>query len=408
MAEIEGTFRRPFAEQVAAWRLRMANQIGTAAWDDLWQSQHDRAFVVAGALRADLLADLAGAVDKAIAEGTTLDEFRRDFRRIVAERGWHGWTGEGSAKGEAWRTRVIYQTNLRTSYAAGRHAQLTAGSYRFWVYRHGGSREPRPMHLSWDGVALPPDHPFWVQHYPPNGWGCSCRVFGARSEAGIRRVGGIPGKDLPQGWDMTDPRTGAQRGIDKGWGYAAGASVLDQVSALADKIKNMPFRLGSDVIGAIQPQLQHSWPEWLAAAYAGRRDKPGLVGRIDDALMQVLHERGIIPRSAEILVRPGLINGPKARRHEQRGDALTQDDWLALPSLIQSRRAVLLDVRTGKLVYVLGGDDRVPQFVVDLEYGPLGDFETPNVIVSGYRPKLLDLIGRIKGGQLILLVGELE
>jgi uncharacterized protein with gpF-like domain len=210
--------------------------------------------VVAGALKADLLADLAAAVDKAITQGTTLEEFRRDFRRIVAERGWHGWTGEGTKKGEAWRTRVIFQTNMRTSYAAGRHAQLRDGGFTFWVYRHGGSLEPRLDHLSWDGVALPPDHPFWADHYPPNGWGCSCRAFGARTEAGIKRVGGTPGKALPDGWDAIDPRTGAPAGIDKGWAYAPGATVAEDVSRIvAEKAGRLPPPLGDALRGATPP-----------------------------------------------------------------------------------------------------------------------------------------------------------
>jgi hypothetical protein len=81
---------------------------------------HDDAFMVAGATKADLLTDLAAAVDKAIAEGRGIEDFRKDFRAIVAKNGWTGWTGEGSVKGEAWRVGVIYRTNAYTSYAAGR------------------------------------------------------------------------------------------------------------------------------------------------------------------------------------------------------------------------------------------------------------------------------------------------
>jgi uncharacterized protein with gpF-like domain len=246
--ELIATFRRPFAEQVAAWRIRLSNQIGTASWRDLWHAQHDRAFVVAGVMKADLLADLAAAVDKAITQGTTLDQFRRDFRRIVEEHGWHGWTGEDRESTEGWRTQVIYRTNVLASYAAGRHAQLTAGGYAFWVYRHGGSEEPRLQHLSWNGVALPPDHPFWAQHYPPNGWGCSCYVAGARTAAGVRRVGGDPDKPLPPGWDRIDPRTGAPTGIDKGWAYAPGASVTDDVNRMvSEKIRRLPAPLARDL-----------------------------------------------------------------------------------------------------------------------------------------------------------------
>ena len=90
MAELVGTFRRPFGEQVAAFRLRLADLRPTSRWIDVWQAEHDRAFMVAGALKADLLADLAGAVQKAIEEGTSLEQFRADFREIVARRGWHG------------------------------------------------------------------------------------------------------------------------------------------------------------------------------------------------------------------------------------------------------------------------------------------------------------------------------
>lgn len=232
---LEGVFRKPFAEQVAAFRLRLGNLVPTQAWDDIARAQHDRAFMVAGATKADLLADLAAAVDRAIAQGTSLEAFRREFRAIVEKRGWHGWTGEGTRGGEAWRTRVIYRTNARVSFMAGRHAQLVAGNYPLWVYFHSGAAHPRRDHLSWDGIALPPDHPFWVAHFPPNGWGCGCKVAGARSGEAVRRLGGDPDKVLPDGWQAIDPRTNAPRGIDKGWDYAPGASVSEEIRYLAAK-----------------------------------------------------------------------------------------------------------------------------------------------------------------------------
>lgn len=253
MAEIGFGFHQLFAEQQAAFRLRLGNLVPTWAWDDLRHNQHDRAFVVAGATKADLLADLAAAVDRAISQGTTLEEFRRDFRRIVAQRGWTGWTGEGSEKGEAWRTRVIYRTNMLTSYAAGRHAQLLAGKYKYWVYRHSGAEHPRLHHLALDGLALPPDHPFWAKFFPPNGWGCGCRVFGANTAAGIRRMGGDPDKQLPPDWDRPDPRTGLPKGLQKGWDYAPGASTAQLIADMTRKAEKMPSPLGDDLVSHITP-----------------------------------------------------------------------------------------------------------------------------------------------------------
>ena len=262
-SSIRATFRTPFAEQVAAFRLRLGDLVPTSRWDDISRAQHDRAFMVAGAVKADLLADLGAAVDKAIAEGTGLEEFRRDFRSIVERRGWHGWTGQGSAKGEAWRTKVIYQTNMLTTMAAGRHAQLVDGNFKFWVYEHSGAAHPRLDHLSWNGLILPSDHPFWATHYPPNGWGCGCRVRGARTLAGAIRIGGDPTKTLPENWQSLDPKTGAPQGVGKGWDYAPGATVTNIVSALKPKLNDLPRRPAVDLI---QSWLGgRGFESWLAA-----------------------------------------------------------------------------------------------------------------------------------------------
>ena len=108
------------------------------AWDSLWQGQHAAAFTVAGAMKDDLLCDLRQSVDKAISEGMSLASFRHQFKEIVAKHGWTGFTGEGSKAGVAWRAKVIYDTNMRQAYNAGRWQQLQ--QFDVWVYRHGDSR----------------------------------------------------------------------------------------------------------------------------------------------------------------------------------------------------------------------------------------------------------------------------
>lgn len=230
---LRAAFRQPFREQIDAFRLRLGTLVPTARWDDIWKAQHDRAFMVAGAAKADLLADLAAAVDRAVTDGVPFDQFRTEFLDIADRHGWRGWTGDESDRRRTWRAMTIYRTNLRTSYMAGRHAQLVEGGFRYWVYRHGGSAEPRVQHLGWDGLILPPDHPFWATHFPPNGWGCSCYVIGARSMRSAVRRGGKPELTLPDNWADIDPATGEPRGLDRGWGYAPGATVTDDVLRLS-------------------------------------------------------------------------------------------------------------------------------------------------------------------------------
>lgn len=305
-APLRSAFRRPFAEQVAAWRLRLAELIPTVRWDDIAGPAHDRGFMVAGAVKADLLADLAAAVDRAIIEGTGFEAFKRDFREIVARRGWHGWTGEGTVAGEEWRMRTIYRTNLRTTYMAGRRAQLVAGNFTYWVYKHSGARHPRLDHLSWDGLALPPDHAFWDVAFPPNGWGCGCEVYGARTPAGVRRLGGDPDKRLPDGWDRADPRTGLPRGIQRGWAHAPGAGVTaDILAAVRDKALIAPAPLGEELMA------------WVRAGIARVRARPAAADgpSLDEVLglMAVLRnvetERLVQAAATEV---PGLSPGQRA------------------------------------------------------------------------------------------------
>jgi uncharacterized protein with gpF-like domain len=96
--------RQQFQEQIDFFKAKL--NLPSARWDDIWQAAHDRAFIVAGAQKADLLADLRAAVGRTVS-GQSIGEFRKDFAAAVAKSGWSGWTGEGSSAGVAWRTRVI-------------------------------------------------------------------------------------------------------------------------------------------------------------------------------------------------------------------------------------------------------------------------------------------------------------
>ncbi|MCV6474819.1 phage head morphogenesis protein, partial [Pseudomonas aeruginosa] len=173
----------PFAEQNQFFRRKL--NLPTNAWTDIYTREHDYAFVVAGANRDDLVQDFRQAVEKAIADGTTLEEFRRDFDRIVAK---YGWSYRG---GRNWRSRVIYETNMRSSYMAGRLEQLMAVREErpYWQYLHSDAVEhPRPKHESWNGLVLRWDDPWWQYHFPINAWGCQCSVR-ALSEDDLRRMG---------------------------------------------------------------------------------------------------------------------------------------------------------------------------------------------------------------------------
>jgi phage-Barnase-EndoU-ColicinE5/D-RelE like nuclease2/Phage Mu protein F like protein len=216
----------PFKEAVEFFRQKV--NVPSARWADILGGAHARAFTVAGATKEGMLTDFRAAIDSAVANGTSLGDFRKAFDDIVAR---YGWDYNG---GRDWRTRTIFETNLSTAYAAGRHAQMTDPDVLrimpYWRYRHSDNvKHPRPEHLAWNGLVLRHDDPWWSTHYAPNGWGCQCSVE-PLSERELHQLG----KSGPDQAPPDEPRDATlntsagpvtikvPKGVDPGWGYSVG------------------------------------------------------------------------------------------------------------------------------------------------------------------------------------------
>ena len=223
-------FNLPFLEAIEFFRRKL--NLLTATWDEIWGAAHAKSFTVAGVSKEELLADLRGLIAQAQENGTTLDTFRKGFREAVQK---HGWAYQGT---EAWRTAVIYQTNLSTAYHAAHWQQMMDPAVRlvrpYMRYVESSSAEPRVEHKQWYNLVLPKDDPWWLTHYPPNGWGCKCGVVdvSGRELEALQRD--FEGTDYPIQttapeivWkDWVNKRTGEvirhPVGIDPGWDYNVG------------------------------------------------------------------------------------------------------------------------------------------------------------------------------------------
>lgn len=286
-----------FREQIDFFRQKV--NLPTASWTALQHQEHDRAFVVAGAMREDLLTDFRQAVDRAITSGATLEDFRRDFDRIVET---HGWTYNG---GRNWRSRVIYETNLRTSYAAGRWAQIQGvkASRPFVRYRHNDAVvNARPEHKAWDGLVLSADSDWLKLHWPPNGWGCRCFVE-SLSEADLAKLGKA-GPDTVPAVDLRDVTVGTNGpnprviktpvGVDPGFGYAPGASLSrPQASRALDDETATPARVWT-------PAVQSDWRTF---------DRP-LQVPLDKPVARPGPPAGSVAETADLITR--IIGAPSA------------------------------------------------------------------------------------------------
>ena len=198
---------------------------------------------MAGAKSDALIEDFQNAIDDAM-NGMPfkgwLDKndvyhpgFLDKFDEIVKK---HGWDYNG---GRNWRARVIYETNLKSAYSAGRYKQMNEPAvlkaFPFWEYVHGMERvpvEPRTEHVGWNGLILRADDIWWQTYYPPNGWKCGCGVRPV-SKSKMRRLGKTEPDTAPtiEYEKRKDPATGDMmnypKGVDLGWGYRPGRTWAD-------------------------------------------------------------------------------------------------------------------------------------------------------------------------------------
>ena len=236
--EFNAVFKLPFNEASGFFRDKL--NIPTHAWHDLMDDSHAKGFMVAGAYKADLLADFRGAVQKSIDGKLSLKEFQGQFDQIVKK---HGWSYNG---GRNWRSELIWDTNITSAYQAGRWQQFEAGGAEYLTYVHAdGVAHPRPLHIAWSGTTLPISDPWWDSHYPPCAWRCHCRAVRADRADYAGAVKGGKGAAPDNGsFEWTNKTTGETRsypnGIDPGFGYNVGKAAGRDYRVLSDKFNTLP------------------------------------------------------------------------------------------------------------------------------------------------------------------------
>ncbi|HII2941666.1 TPA: phage minor head protein [Pseudomonas aeruginosa] len=195
-ADLQAIFGLEPAQAIAY--LKAKGYAITWNWQEMLDQAHDQAFTVAKAMRLDLLSDIRAALETALQDGQTLQQFTEQLQPVLETQGWWGQQvivdGAGNAElvqlGSPRRLKTIYQTNLQSAYMAGRKASMeeTTETHPYWMYIAVLDGKTRPSHRALHGKVFRHDDPIWSRIFPPNGFNCRCRVI-ALTEAAVKRRG---------------------------------------------------------------------------------------------------------------------------------------------------------------------------------------------------------------------------
>lgn len=191
----------------------------TFSWDSMEAAAHAKAFTVAKAMNLEVLGTIREEIERAIAQGATLAQFRERLRPRLEALGWWGKQvierPDGTAQlvqtGSPRRLETIYRTNVQSAYMVGRYRALydNREARPFWQYVAVMDSRTRPSHAALHARVFRWDDPIWDHVWPPNGYNCRCRVRALT--AGEMRAKGLEASASGENlriWQDADPQTG--------------------------------------------------------------------------------------------------------------------------------------------------------------------------------------------------------
>ncbi|MFK5980868.1 MAG: phage minor head protein [Rhizobiaceae bacterium] len=217
MANFQPTEAIEFLKQ----RLALPDEVWQALIEQVDAAARSRALDMSRSMHEDILK----AIQKALEEGTTKEMFRKEFDRISRSRGWKG-DNEGG-----YRSNLVFRTQTSQAMASGRWQTIQRVKKRFPYLRYVtvGDHRVRKEHLAWHDTILPVDHPWWLTHYPPNGFNCRCRIM-QLNDSLMKRFGFEVSEQAPP-MNVVEQivrdgneykKVSTPQGIDPGFAYNAG------------------------------------------------------------------------------------------------------------------------------------------------------------------------------------------
>jgi len=373
---------QPPQEAVASFQAK--GLLITGSWQSLWQEEHAKAFTVANLARLDLLQEIHTALDQAIQEGL---DYRAFAKGLVPKLQAAGWWNQEVPEGKPMtpsRLQLIYDANLRTSYAASQwdRIQTLKGRKPYIRYSTMKDARVRPMHRAWEGITLPVDHPWWETHFPPKGWRCRCTVYQlSQKEMEQDGMEVTPDEVLPKGEKtfvnrITGEVTKVPLGVDPGWAYNPGkAGLAAQGSTVGQKLLGAKPRMASQVAQAagesFAAPLKAQLGQWAEALRAGTLKPTGnqlVVGTLLTEAVDYLAAAAIEPETAALSLSDREFLHMLRPAKADRGAAWPLPMLLDLPNLLAKPEAIYWDTQDQVLIYAWSVQDQAAKAVIRVNY----------------------------------------
>ncbi|WP_336973491.1 phage minor head protein [Sphingobium aromaticiconvertens] len=362
----------------------------TVRWSEMMHENHAVAFTVAKIAKLDLLRSMHTSIGDVIRNGGTFEEWKSGIMPELQKAGWWGAVSNRELTGtdetiivNNRRLRTIYNTNVRMSMASGhwQRIQRQKDVMPYLRYLPSTSEHKRPLHMSWYGILLPVDHPFWQTHFPPNGWGCKCH-FEQVTERRMKRMGWkvTPDSDLPQGAQQFFPAAGGAimvpDGIDPGFSYNPGTAHLRAIAAKTVTSMRDATDAGMEAVADTTLREIVADPAFDQFLALPRGAFP--VAILDRSQQQAIGATArvvVMPEGVmrkQLGVMPGVSSG-----HPE----LTADNYRLLPDIV-SRALVVAQQGTNRLIYFSDASGNIWKAVVRQDVG-----DALPVLVSFHRSR---------------------
>ncbi|BBB13466.1 head morphogenesis protein SPP1 gp7 [Sphingopyxis sp. FD7] len=360
---------------IAAW-VERSNYRFSEHWTDTWQEEHAAAFTVAKIAKLDLLTAIHKSLDDVIQGGGTFEQWKANLLPELKKHGWWGVVQDEALTGtpdpvivNERRLRTIYRTNIRMSMAAGRWRKYQREKELFPYLRYRSDhfrKHPRLDHKSWHGLILRVDDHAWQWMFPPNGWGCNCRVEQV-SEARMRRMGWkLDEAPNPPRHDFITAAgeiVSVPQGVAPGFGYNPGTAHLRVLADRATASLKSALAAGND-------QAAHHTLRQLIGDPAFEQFLAMPDGAFPVAILDPDHQ-ATIAAASRIVMLPGKVYRKQLGEFPNISSGhpeLTIADYRMLPDIVE--RAILVAMQgDNRLIYFADEAGRLWKAVVRQDAG---------------------------------------